>query len=76
MRTHFLHPAHRKKRLGLRPLSEVLRRRMDLTTHNLLPGRLIKNFEVDGVMFQGVERPCELFFCINDIEKSDLDEVA
>jgi hypothetical protein len=32
--------------------------------------------EVDEVMFQGVERPCELIFCILGIEKSDLDEVA
>jgi hypothetical protein len=44
--------------------------------HNLPAERLKKNFDVDDVMFQGVERPCELFFCINDIEKSDLDEVA
>jgi hypothetical protein len=32
--------------------------------------------EVDEGMFQGVERPCEIIFCILVIEKSDLDEVA
>jgi hypothetical protein len=32
--------------------------------------------EIDEAMFQGVERSCELIFCILGIEKSDLDEVA
>jgi hypothetical protein len=32
--------------------------------------------EFDEAMFQGVERPYELIFCILSIEKSDLDEVA
>jgi hypothetical protein len=27
-------------------------------------------------MFQGVERQCELMFCILGIEKSDIDEVG
>jgi hypothetical protein len=39
---------------------------------------VLKNFfcEVDEVMFQGVERPCEVIFCNLVIEKSDLDEVT
>jgi hypothetical protein len=32
--------------------------------------------EVDEVMFQGVERLCELIFSILGIEKTDLDDVA
>jgi hypothetical protein len=32
--------------------------------------------EFDEAMFQGVERPCKLTFCILGIEKRDLDEVA
>jgi hypothetical protein len=32
--------------------------------------------EVDEVIFQGVERQCELIFCILGMEKSDLDDVA
>jgi hypothetical protein len=40
--------------------------------HNL--GVLKYNFgEDDEAMFQGVERPCELIFCILGIKKSDLD---
>jgi hypothetical protein len=31
---------------------------------------------VDEAMFEGIERRCELIFCILVIEKSDLDEVA
>jgi hypothetical protein len=31
--------------------------------------------EVDEVMFQGIESPCELFFCILVIEKN-MNEVA
>jgi hypothetical protein len=49
---------------------------MALRTHNLTSGRLRKLGEVDEAMFQGVERPCELIFCILRIEKSYLDEVA
>jgi hypothetical protein len=32
--------------------------------------------EVDETMFQGVEKQFKLIFCIQGIEKSDLDEVA
>jgi hypothetical protein len=32
--------------------------------------------EVDEVMFQGDEWPCELIFCNLVIEKIDLDDVA
>jgi hypothetical protein len=32
--------------------------------------------EGDEAMFQCVERPCERIFCILDIEKRNLDEVA
>jgi hypothetical protein len=38
---------------------------------------LKKDFvQVDEVMYQGSQRPCEQTFCILGIEKSDLDEVA
>jgi hypothetical protein len=66
MRTHVLHPGNPKKRNGQSCGCDVLSRRMFLWSHNLLSGRLI----------QGVERPCELIFCILVIQKSDLDEVA
>jgi hypothetical protein len=50
---------------------------MALRTRNLPSRRLKKDFvEVDEAMFQGVERPCELIFCILGIEKSYLDEAA
>jgi hypothetical protein len=50
---------------------------MELANHYLLSGRLKFDFdEVDEAMFQGVERSCELIFCIVGIQKSDLDEVA
>jgi hypothetical protein len=32
--------------------------------------------EVDEPMIEGVERPCELIFGIQSIERSDLDEVV
>jgi hypothetical protein len=45
---------------------------MALRTHNLLFGRLKNDFgEVDEDMIQGVERQCEVIFCILIIEKSD-----
>jgi hypothetical protein len=39
---------------------------------------VLRNYfgEVDEVMLQGVERQCELIFCILGMEKSDLDEAA
>jgi hypothetical protein len=40
MRTHFLHPGHRKKLLGRSRVSDVLSRRMALRTHNLSSRRL------------------------------------
>jgi hypothetical protein len=50
---------------------------MDLRTHYLLSGRhKIDSFQVDEVTFQGVEKPWEFFFCILDIENSELVEVA
>jgi hypothetical protein len=40
-------------------------------------GRLKNEFgEFDEAMSQGVERLCELIFCILGIEKSELDELA
>jgi hypothetical protein len=32
--------------------------------------------DIDEAMFEDVERPCELYFCILGIEKRDVDEVA
>jgi hypothetical protein len=48
---------------------------MVLKTHNL---DVLENVfgEVDKPIFQGVERPCEFFFCILGIEISDLNEVV
>jgi hypothetical protein len=50
---------------------------MALRTHNL-SSRLLKKdiVEVDEVMYQGIQRPCELIFCILGVEKIDLEEVA
>jgi hypothetical protein len=57
--------------------SDILSRRMALWIHNLPSVRLKNDFrEVDEAMFQGVERPCKLIFCILVINKSDLDEFA
>jgi hypothetical protein len=42
--------------------------------HNLPSGRLKNDYvEVDGAMYEGVERPCELISCILDIQKNELD---
>jgi hypothetical protein len=50
---------------------------MGLRNLNIPSGVLKNDFvEVDEVMFQGVEMPCELFFCILSVEKSNLDEFA
>jgi hypothetical protein len=50
---------------------------MGQRTHNLPSGRLKNDFgEIDEAMFQGVEGPYEIIFCILSIEESDLDEVA
>jgi hypothetical protein len=58
-------------------LSDVLIRRMTLRNHNLHSGRLKNDFvEVDETMFQGVERPCDIVFCILGIKNTDLDEDA
>jgi hypothetical protein len=77
MRTHFLHLGHRKKRLGRSCLTEDLSSRIAL---ELIIGLLdvLKNdfVEVDEAMFHGVERSCEIIFCILGIEESDLDQVA
>jgi hypothetical protein len=49
---------------------------MVLRTHNLPSGRLKHAFcEEHEVMFQCVDWPCELIFCILGIDKSDLDDV-
>jgi hypothetical protein len=49
---------------------------MALRSHNQPSGRLKNEFgEVDEAIFQDVERPCELFFCIHGVEKNELDEV-
>jgi hypothetical protein len=38
---------------------------------------LKNNFvEVDEALFQGIENPCDLIFCVMGIGKSELDEVA
>jgi hypothetical protein len=76
-RNHFLDPRHRKKRHGRSPLSKVLGRRTVLRTNNLPSGRVKKKIrEVDEAKFQVVEGSCELIFCIQGIEKSDLDDDA
>jgi hypothetical protein len=55
MRNNFLHPGHRRKRLGPSRLSDVLIRGMALRTHNLPSGRLKNGFgENNKAMFQGV----------------------
>jgi hypothetical protein len=76
MRTNFLHRGHRKKQLCRSCISDILSRRLTLTTH-IQPSRCVKNDlgEADEMMFQGVERPCEIIFDILFIEKSDLYEV-
>jgi hypothetical protein len=50
---------------------------MALFPHNLLLDIIkIDVGEVHETKFQGVERPCQLIFCLLGIEKSDLDEFA
>jgi hypothetical protein len=65
-----------KKRIGRSCLSDILNRRMVFKTHNLSSGSLKNVFgDVNKPMYQGIERPCEIIFCILGIEKSDLDVV-
>jgi hypothetical protein len=52
MRTHFLHPGHRKKRIGRSCLSDVSSMRKVQITHNLPSGRLKNDFgAVDEAIF-------------------------
>jgi hypothetical protein len=77
MQNNFLHPVNLKKRLGRSCLSDVLSRRMALRTHNLSSGSFKKLlWWSHEAMFQGVKRPCKIIFCIQGIEKTDLDEVV
>jgi hypothetical protein len=58
-------------------VSDVLGRRMAQRTLNVSSRRLKNVFgEFAEAMFQGVERQCEPFFYILNIEISDLDKVA
>jgi hypothetical protein len=46
-----------------------------MRTHNLPSGRLKNDFgEVNEPTFRGVERPCEIIFCILGIKKSELND--
>jgi hypothetical protein len=77
VRNHFLHPGHLTKRLGRSCSSNDLSRQMALRTHNLPSGLLKNDFgEVDEVIFQSVERSCELILWILGIEKINLEEVT
>jgi hypothetical protein len=58
-----------KKRLQRSRLSADLSRRMVLWKHRLLDVFQNDFSEVDEAIFQGVERPCELIFCILGIKK-------
>jgi hypothetical protein len=71
MPTHFLHHGNRKNRHGRSRLRYVSSRRMALRNHNLSLDVLRNDFgEVDETMFQGIERPCKINFCIHGIEKA------
>jgi hypothetical protein len=63
MQTHFLHSEHRKKRLERRLFSDILGRPLEFIICLL---NVLKNDfgEVDEVMFQDFERPCEHIFSI------------
>jgi hypothetical protein len=76
IRTHFLHPEHRKKRLGRSRLSDVLNRRMTHRTKNLLSECLKKLRAFDDGMFHDVEMPFKRFLYIQGFQKCDLDEFA
>jgi hypothetical protein len=60
-----------KKRFERFRRSDVLSRRMALGTHNV-PSGCLKNVcgEVDEAMFEGVESPYDLIFCILNIGKA------
>jgi hypothetical protein len=50
---------------------------MALGTHYLPSGRLKNEFgEGDKAMFRSIERPCEIIFYNQGINKIELDEVA
>jgi hypothetical protein len=50
---------------------------MVLTTNNLSSERIKNDFgEVDEAIFQGVQMPCEIIFCILGIEINEMDKVA
>jgi hypothetical protein len=78
MRTDFLNPGYRIKRLGRSCLSDDFGRRIALRTHNLPSGSLKKKDfgEVDEQMFEGFQRPLEIILCFLGIEKIDLDKVV
>jgi hypothetical protein len=77
MRTNFVLPGHRKKRLGRCCLSDVFVGEWSLEliicVLDVLKNELREIYET---MIQRVERPWELILCFLDIEKCDLYEVA
>jgi hypothetical protein len=76
-RNLFVHPAHRKKRLGQIYLNNDLSRRIALRTHIFLLDVLKYNFgEVDEAMFHDVERPFERISDVLGIKISDLDFIS
>jgi hypothetical protein len=69
MRIHFQYIGYRNKRFGRRRLSDVLRNEWPWEIIICLLDVLKNDFgEVDEAMFQGVERPCVLIFCVLGIE--------
>jgi hypothetical protein len=77
MRTHFLHPGHRKKRLGRSRLSDVLSRLMDLRFHNLPSVRFkMRLFWCRWSDVSWFRKAIRSIFNILCIQKSDLNEVV
>jgi hypothetical protein len=76
MRTHFLHPVLRKKRVWQSCLSDVSRW-MALRTHNIQSGHLKKDFwEFDEARIQDFEGLWEVIFCLLAFEKKGLDKLV
>jgi hypothetical protein len=70
-------PGHRNDQLGRSRLSDVLKGEWPRELVICLQDILKNDFgKVDEVIFQGVERPYDLIFCILGIGKIDLDEFA
>jgi hypothetical protein len=76
IRTHFLHPGHRKKRFRRSPLSDYVGMRMALRTQNLPCGSLNKQISWSRSNVSKFQKAMRTHFLHLEHRKIDFDELA